>query len=360
MLHRALGISTKAIYVMNHYFKNRQSGRVLYVEGQFAVKANRGQLFISEDGGKRWTQTSKIGYSLGERIAVHNRLISRLFRLDIHHVAVKDSGELGLIVNKKTGVLSQNKIIIGAEVKGSRPLSLAEIDGEFVFGEYRSNPERSHIGIYGFNEHNNLHKKAELTGIRHIHGIYKDNYTNDVWITTGDNDDEAAIYRTTANFEKFHKILSGSQQTRAIKLLFDDKYIYYGSDAPDEVNHLYRMNRSTHEVKKLAQVGSSVFHGYKVGNWFFFSTAIEPSNINTTKSAEIWASPEGSEWKCIFRIEKDSLPMRYFQYGQVFFPSGPGDGRNLWLSPFGTKYDGNSFSMTLEQIWERFEEVHNV
>ena len=31
--------------------------------------------------------------------------------------------------------------------------------------------------------------------------------------------------------------------------------------------------------------------------------------------------------------------MKYFQYGQVMFPSGPGDNKNLWCTPFATQYD---------------------
>src|SRR5690606_9338809 len=122
-----------------------------------------------------------------------------------------------------------------------------------------------------------------------------------------------ALYCTKDNFITVQKMLSGSQQTRTIKLLFTEDFIYFGSDAPEEVNYLYRLNKSSNKVEKLVQVGSSVFHGCKVANWLFFSTAIEPSKVNSTKYAEVWASPDGVEWKCLMRFKKDFLPMRYFQ-----------------------------------------------
>src|SRR5699024_2171395 len=154
----------------------------------------------------------------------------------------------------------------------------------------------------GFDAANRLYKKLDMTGIRHIHGIYQDPYTERVWITSGDNDDEAALYRTDVKFDHLEKVLFGSQQTRAIRLLFTPQYIYFGSDAPNELNYIYRMHRETKKVDQLMQVGSSVFHGCKVGDWLFFSTAVEPSEINTTKYSEIWASPNGDDWKCILRF----------------------------------------------------------
>lgn len=81
------------------------------------------------------------------------------------------------------------------------------------------------------------------------------------WISTGDDDHEAALYVTDPEFSRLEKVLYGSQQTRTIKLLFTEQYIYFGSDAPHEVNYLYRMNKSIHKTERLARVGSSVFHG---------------------------------------------------------------------------------------------------
>lgn len=176
-----------------------------------------------------------------------------------------------------------------------------------------------------------------MTEIRHIHGIYQDPFTQKVWISTGDFGEEAALWETDAAFSKVEKIISGSQQTRAIKLLFTKDYIYYGSDTPKEQNYISRMHRETRTIEQLTKVGSSVFHGTKVGDWLFFSTAIEPSEVNKTKQAEVWASPNGTDWKCILKFKKDIWSMKYFQYGQVFFPNGPGDGKNLWVSPFQLK-----------------------
>ena len=68
-------------------------------------------------------------------------------------------------------------------------------------------------------------------------------HTQKIWLTSGDLDEESAICTVDKSFGKINKEISGSQQTRAIKLLFDENYIYFGSDTPEELNHIYRFNK---------------------------------------------------------------------------------------------------------------------
>ena len=112
------------------------------------------------------------------------------------------------------------------------------------------------------------------------------------------------------------------------------------------------MHKKQKKASKLVKVGNSVFHGCKVANWLFFSTATEPSKVNDTKYAEVWASPDGDNWKCILKFKKDILPMKYFQYGQVFFPYIEKDDGNLWISPFSTKFSGKTIKLSLSKIAE--------
>lgn len=343
---------------MNIAFENNTPGKILYADEYRLYKTLHNVLFISDDRGRSWEKIFKLGSkSFVESIIYNSHLLSRLFRKGIHHFNLDKQGRNAILFDKQVAVLEDGKLANCHVIKGSRPLSLDEIGGEFVFGEYRSNPERSPIGIYGVNSTNRLYKKAEITGVRHIHGIYEDSYTDKVWVTTGDNDEEAAIYATDVSFTNMDKVLEGSQQTRAIKLLFDENYIYFGSDAPHEVNYLYRMNRFSRQIEKLVEVGSSVFHGCKVGNWMFFSTAVEPSKVNETKFSEIWASPDGTTWKCIFKVKKDLWSMRYFQYGQIFFPSGPGNRQDLWFSLFATRSSNRSFRVKLRDLDHIFADV---
>lgn len=341
---------------MNLIFKQKFKGRILFVDKNQTIRTYQRKLYISSDTGVKWTHHFTLkNHGIKEIVINQFHILSRLFRFGYHHLAKADKENFGIIFHKNKGLISNQSLIAKSPLNASRPLSLEYINGKYVFGEYRSNPERSPIPVIGFNEEDLNKILIELKKIRHIHGVYRDSYTNEVWITTGDFDEEAALYCIQDNFRTIEKILSGSQQTRAIKLLFTEAFVYFGSDAPDEVNYLYRMQRENKTVEKLQQVGSSVFHGCKVANWLFFSTAVEPSQVNTTKYAEVWASPDGKNWKCLYKFKKDRFPMRFFQYGQVFFPNGEGDGKNLWLSPFATSSNNKSFKVSLDKVAERFE-----
>lgn len=341
---------------MNLILKNKLKGRVLYEDGDILYIALNNTLYISIDQGESLTKIYSFpSHSIIDKVGYLHPLLGRLLRKGLHHLSVDKDGTLGLLYNKRTAILSNGKLIYDESIVGSRPLSFEVVENEFVFGEYRSNPKRSEIGIYGLSLEKALNKKASMSGIRHIHGIYYDNFTSKIWITTGDNDDEATIYISDLNFKNIHKVIYGSQQTRAIKLLFTEDYVYFGSDAPEEINYLYRINRMTCRVEQLQQVGSSVFHGTKVGDWLFFSTAIEPSKANKTKYAEIWASPNGKDWKCIVRLKKDIWSSRYFQYGQIFFPSSTSSQTALWFSPFALQYSNNSYKIDITDIEEYFK-----
>ena len=336
---------------MNHILRNKTKGKILFVEGRHIYKAINGILLHSSNNGNSWEEIQKVqGDAFLEKFIYFSHLACRLFRKGIHHFNIQSENKYAILFDKNIKIVNNGNLVKQVPIKGSRPLSFEFINQEFVYGEYRSNLERSDIGIFGFNVNGELHNRATMAGIRHIHGVYQDAYTGLVWITTGDENNEAAIYCTDIEFKSIEKILYGSQQIRTIKLLFDENYIYFGSDAPNETNYLYRMEKNLYKVEKLTKVGSSVFHGCKLKNWFFFSTAIEPSMVNKTKYAELWASPNGTEWSRIMKFKKDFFSMRYFQYGQIFFPNGKGNDEDLWISLLATKYTNQSFRVSLDEV----------
>ena len=341
---------------MSQCFEKQTRGKVLYVDNNSIYKSIQNKLYLSQDFGKSWKLLlTTPAENWKDRLAYRFHIAARLLRKGIHHINTFGDQSIGVLYDKKIGLFQNNNWEAGKSIVGSRPLSFEQIDNNLVFGEYRSNPERSEINVFTFDK-DQIYSKLKMSGIRHIHGIYLDPYTDKVWITTGDENHEAFIYRTDKEFNKLDIILSGSQQTRTIKLLFDEHYVYFGSDAPHEINHIYKLKKDTKQVSKLVQVGSSVFHGTKVKNWMFFSTAIEPSKVNKTKEVEIWASPNGDDWKCILKFKKDVFSMRYFQYGQVFFPIGASN-NELWLSLFATQNSNKSFAIGLNQIQKLFDKI---
>jgi hypothetical protein len=97
-------------------------------------------------------------------------------------------------------------------------------------------------------------------------------------------------------------------------------------------------------------VGSSVFYGCRLGTHLFFSTAAEPSDVNSTRSVEVWYSETGDAWRRLRSFIPDAWPSRLFQYGQVLFPAGPGDGRHVFFTPRGVKGGGRTVVLAPEEI----------
>jgi hypothetical protein len=252
--------------------------------------------------------------------------------------------DIGIIIANKSSFLVKDRTILEIEpLHGYRPMVLCQKKfGEIYYGEYRSNPERGTVSIWEFNKLKTSWESVwSFDKVRHIHGVFYDKYTNSTWVTTGDNNEEAGIYVTSDKFQTLNKIAGGSQQFRAVQLLFDEKYIYFGSDTPDEINYIYRMKRDGTGIKQLVEVGSSVFYGFKVGGSYLFSTAIEPSICNNTKYVELWRSDNGLDWYLYKKIKKDVWSMKYFQYGQIFFPNG--NNNSLCYTSFAITSSGKSY-----------------
>ncbi len=329
------------------------SGRLLYADAAELWLAQGSALKVSRDGGKSWQSGGRVQAGFMGHLKASTRLGRRIARAGIHHLipgnpaiaCVNDS-----LFRRMAGDKNYTKV---SALTGSRPLAFAT-DGDLVcYGEYRGNKERDAVHVWGATgECTTWQPLHTFSGVRHVHGVFFDPYEKKFWITTGDDDDEAGIWVTEDRFSNVEKVAGGSQQLRAVQLLFTEKHIYYGSDTPVAKNHIYRMERDSGRIECLQAVGSSVFYGCKVGDALFFSTAVEPTDINRTDAAELWCSLDGENWSLLRTFSKDRLSLRYFQYGQILFPAGPGDGENLYFTPFATQGDQRTLKLSLSKINE--------
>ena len=312
-------------------------GRVHYVNNDYIILSRGNKLFESKDNGITWKKIIEIPLDLKCKILNSNELLSRLMRQGVHCVEMLGEnivfaayGQIYCYLVKEQKLNTPYKI-----ARGTRPLVLCNYKNHTLyFGEYFSNKERSGVEIFASSDGCKWDSVYRFSGIRHIHGVFSDPYSDSIWITTGDNDRECGIFVTNDQFKTVTKVDGGSQQLRAIQLLFTDIYIYFGTDTPDEINHIYRLDKKTGSIHRIQKVDSSVFWGCKVGDYLFFSTTVEHSNINLIKYAQIWRSSKGEIFERIDSFKKDIWNLRLFQYGQVFFPAGPGGSRYLWFTPF--------------------------
>lgn len=312
----------------------------------FASSSNK--VLVSRDWGGHWEVCFELPISLQERLKSISELAARFFRSGIYHVA--DTGD-HIVVFGYGSIWRYDKNERNVErisrLVGSRPLFLCQTDAELYYGAYSSNPERHPVSLFrGTVGGKDWGEAFQFTGVRHIHGVFNDEHSGSLWVTTGDEDSESCIFRTDKSFSSIEKVLGGSQQTRAVQLVFDSEYVYFGTDTAREENHIYRMRRSGAGLERLQKVGGSVMWGCRAGGRVFFSTAVEPGSVNLQSSAELWASDHaGINWKKICGFKKDIWHKRLFQYGQIFMPSGDSSPGAVFFSPFAAGCGMNVYKM---------------
>ena len=300
---------------------------------EFCVGVRKNVVYINNGPNSEFQEYFKIKVNFLVRLLLNFEILTRLFRLGCSKV-IPIEGGFFLVFSKCCYIIKDKKLHFKSSLVGSRPLTWAYDGKNIYYGEYTSNPERRPISIYMLClKEYKWNVINTICGIRHIHGIHYDKYLHCFWVTTGDSDSESFIFKSKdlINMEVF---LSGDQQARVVDLVIDKEFIYFGSDTPNESNFIYSLEKNSGKVKKLFEVGSSVFYGYKTPNDIYFSTVIEPSDYNKTMVSEIWSVKQR---KVVYSSRKDLFSMRFFQYGQFIFPISDGSSDYLIFTPFALK-----------------------
>jgi hypothetical protein len=217
--------------------------------------------------------------------------------------------------------------------RGTRPLHItADPSGRIYWGEYFDNRERAEVHLYVSTDRGRTWQVAytfPAGSIRHVHNIVYDGWGDCLWILTGDEGAECKVLRASCDLRSVEVMLSGNQQARAVAAVPTQNGLYLSTDTPFEKNHVYRLDRAG-KVEQVGDLANSSIYGCRVGcgvsEAVFFSTMIEPSPVNTSREVHLVGSIIGfrdrTNWQVLARWKKDSLPMRYFQYGNAFLPDG--------------------------------------
>jgi hypothetical protein len=276
------------------------------------------------------------------------RLSSRLFRDGFHALAILPSGGIvaavpGAIVTLRPG--ESEFRTTHAITRGTRPLHIASVpSGTVYWGEYFDNAERDEVHIYASIDSGvtwNVAFTFPMGAIRHVHNIVYDARENCLWILTGDYGGECRILRASCDFNHVDVVLQGNQQARAVALVPAEDGLFFASDTPLEANFIYHMNRQG-GLRKLAGVTSSSIYGCRVRDSIFFSTMVEPSDVNSDDHVRIYGSRDGENWRALLAWRKDHWPMSFFQYGNAFFPDGENKTDYLALTTMAVEADDQS------------------
>jgi hypothetical protein len=271
----------------------------------------------------------------------------------VTNVIPLDNGEIFVTFDKSVGVIRNGQY---RDLEGlARPCrvlrSACAIDGkgEIYFGEYLANDQRGPMRIYRYSPGS---KELDVPyffaagEIKHIHGIYFDRVTGSLICLTGDKDSECRMIRSFDGFATVETIGEGDETWRAVSILFEDKSMFYGTDAEFRSNHIYRIDRETGERKSLGEVNGTVFYSKQLGDEMFFATTAENAPSQTENVAAIWnVSPDG-ECTEIVKFYKDSLHGTLFMFGTIHFPQANKLADHLYFSLVGVKEDNRTFRLT--------------
>lgn len=294
------------------------TGKILIISGQNCTNAKGYTLY--DESGLYYISDKK--YSL----LSHLGLTRRLFRAEVTGLYILPKGN-NLVIAKKGLFLQKEGDNCYEKVfsmqRGSKPLNICLFpSGNIFFGEYFQNMEKVAVHIYCSKDNGQTWNAAYTFpegSINHIHGVFFDEYTNRIWVTTGDRENECIIGYTEDEFKTFVEVFRGGQEYRTCQLFFYKDFIVFGTDSQYQQNVIKKFDRKTLEITELQEVQGSVIKGGQVGDVAFISTTVEPSKVNTDKYAHLWVTKDGLHWEERYKAKKDWLPS-IFQFGTFEFP----------------------------------------
>ena len=233
-----------------------------------------------------------------------------------------------LIVVAKKGLfilMKENDIAVKCFTtpRGSKPLNICVLPNNHAyFGEYFQNIEKKAVNIYGTLNNGgawNIVFTFAAGNINHIHGLFYDRFTNRIWVSTGDRENECIIGYTDDEFESFNEVFRGGQEYRSCLLFFYPKFIVFATDSQYIQHEIRCFDRKTLEIKTLAKIQGSAIKGGQSGEVSFLSTTVEPSEVNKVKNSHVWVTKDGLHWHDVYSAPKDRWPS-IFQFGTFEFP----------------------------------------
>jgi len=316
--------------------------------------SRRNKLYRSRDLIPPFEELTVIDAPLWRSLASSFRLGQRLLRFSVTNAIPLANGDIFIAFDRTVGIIRGHRYIALRGLK--RPCRILRsacaigIDGNLYFGEYLANDSRGSVSLYryvpGDDTVSSIYSFPKGS-IRHVHGIYYDEFTHALYCLTGDSDAECQIIRTIDGFQTLETIGHGDESWRAVSAQFTNNAVYYGTDAEYRSNSIYRLDRQTLNRNSLGEVNGTVFYSQKFNGKLFFATTAENAPSQTENSAEIWVAEESDSIQKIASFRKDRWHNTLFGFGIVNFPHISSVSDRLFFSRSATIGDNRTFEITL-------------
>ncbi len=308
-------------------------GRILHVDPSGELYAGRAaDVLVSSDHGATWSDLIRLPSSRLQGMAEPWRLARRLLRYEARALAKLSSSRY--VISNREGVFfgdandgeARDSKIAPSGLVPRLPMRLCRGPGDRVlFGEYFGNPERREVLVYASDdagEHFDVAHVFPCGEVRHVHNVIYDEQQGHYWVMAGDYGEEPGIGRLSSDLRNFEWAVRGRQNCRVVACIDLGDYFLYGTDTEVAANYIVRFEKSTGKIEPLLEIEGSCLHACRFGSVLAFSTTVEPSPVNASKTAALWLSRDGDSWTRVYQAEKDPWSPRYFQYGSLVLPSG--------------------------------------
>jgi hypothetical protein len=314
--------------------------------------SRRNRLYHSTDLNLPFKEIAVIDAPIWKQLASNFRLAQRLLRFMVTNVIPLKSGDLFVTFDKSVGIVRDGNYrdLMGLERPCRVLRSACAIDDnrDIFFGEYLANKERGEIRIYRYSQGSNELEIAYTfpsNSIKHIHGLYFDEFTRSIFCLTGDDENECMILRSFDGFKTIEIIGQGDESWRAVSIVFDPDHFYYGTDAEYRAHHIYKVDRRTLKRENLGEVGGTVFYSKRSDQDLFFTTTAENAPSQKENVASVWhINPEGKPEE-IIKFRKDAWHSTLFMFGTIHFPYSNLLEDKIYFSIVGLKGDNQTFNI---------------
>lgn len=323
---------------------------VEWAESDDYILSRRNEIFRSADLTPPFEKFGAIPAASWKRALSRSRLGQRLLRFMVTNVLPLANGDRFVTFDKSVGIEQNGNFLeLQGLVRPCRVLRSAcasDEKGNVFFGEYLANDERGTMRVYKYvpgEDSLSVIYEFPAGSIKHIHGLYFDEFSGYLFCLTGDDENECRIVRTNDEFETIEIVGSGDETWRAVSLIFTKQAIYYGTDAEYRKNQIFRLDRDTLKRTVIGEVSGTVFYSKRIGDDLFFTTTAENAPAQTENVAAVWHVDPAGKLDQIIKFKKDRWHPTLFQFGTIHFPNGPGTGDKLLFHLVGVEGDNRTY-----------------